>query len=488
MKFFDNPTLRRNAGIIGGILYCLLAPHAVRCQSEPGLPVPEFYGIYAVTNGRLVKLDGKEVRADRTVSVKIGRRQSVGGVLNGAPVASSQAVNVPVFSPDLKIIVYSQSGGMLSPLQVAEPLRIEPLVFVRNVSVDTGFPNNVRRSGPENGWEYGNAPELLGLATGDHPETLELLKKPFAGQKDMILAGLAEKLPAGVYRFTLQPGDALMGGGTYFTFAVEPVAQAESSKCVDVSVTYAMMVSNVKYRPCSSQTRSGTSAGSGSETTAAGPSAGGTAGVAECSDYSSCLTAAMTAYKAKDWRSATDAFEAAAKQRPTSGEPWVWLGRVYLRDDRPQDLSKAWDRAPSLGATIMIGACHERTLQPCERGDLSLSAKSISFLANGTRPVFAAPPSEITPGRVLNNSAAAHIAYSLQVAGKKYSIDSIPLGVTCTFNLMVQCPQAGIAEQLTLANYVFQTLPKLASGTLAALCANMTETLPCPQLLTFRRR
>ncbi len=469
MKFFDGPTLRRNVGIIGGILCCLLAPNAVYCQSQPSLPVPEFYGTYAVTNGRLVKLDGKEVRADRTVSVKFGQRQSAAEILNRAPVASSHDVNLPVFSPDLKIIVYSQSGGMLSPLQVAEELRIEPLVFVRSVSVDTGFPNNVRRSGAENGWDYGNAPELLGLATGDHPETLELLKKPFAGQKDMVVAGFAERLQSGVYRFTLEPGQGLGGGGKYFTFAVEPVAQAESSKCVDASITYAMMAEDIKYRPCSSQTRSGTSAESRSGTTFAGPSAGGEAGVAGCSDYSNCFTAAMTAYKAKDWRSATAAFEAAAKQRPTSGDPWVWLGRILMQDDQPhglQDLSKVWDKALSLGATIMIGACHERTLQPCERGALSLSLKSISFLANETREVFAAPPSEITPGRVLNNSSAMHVAYNLQVGGKRYAIDFIPLGAVCTFNLMVQCPQEGIAEQLILANYVFRTLPKLAGGTL----------------------
>lgn len=438
-------------------------------SAQASLPVPEYFGIYAVSDGRLIKIDGKEVRGDKTVSVRMGQRQAVGGVLSGAPVASSQAVNVPVFSADLKIIVFLQGGGMISPLQMAEPLRIEPLVFVRKVSVDTGFPNNVRRSGPENGWEYGNAPELLGLATGDHPEALELLKKPFPGQKDMVLAGFAEKLQSGVYRFTLQPGDALLGGGMYFTFAIEPIAQAEASKCVDASITYAMMVSNVKYRACSPQTRSGTPDGSGG-TSAAGSSPGGTARVSECSDYRNCFSAAMTAYKAKDWPSATEAFEAAAKQRPTSGEPWVWLGRVYLRDDRIDNVSKAlstaWDKALSLGATIMIGACHEKTMKPCERGDLALNAKSISFLARGTEEVFAAPPSEITPGRILDNSSAAHIAYNLKVAGKRYAIDFIPLGVACEFNMMVQCPPDGIAEQLTLANYVFQTLPKLASGTL----------------------
>jgi hypothetical protein len=104
------------------------------------IPVPEYFGIYAISDGQLIKLDAKEIRASKNVSVRMGQRQAVSGVLNGAPVATSQSASVPVFSPDLKIVVYLQSGGMLSPLQMAEPLRIEPLVFVRNLSVDTGFP------------------------------------------------------------------------------------------------------------------------------------------------------------------------------------------------------------------------------------------------------------------------------------------------------------------------------------------------------------
>jgi tetratricopeptide (TPR) repeat protein len=235
---------------IGAVLCWVLSPQVLRGQPQANIPVPEYFGIYAVSDDRLIKLDGKEVRVDKNLPVRMGQRQAVSSILNGAPVASSQVSNLPLFSPDLKIIVYLQGSGTISPLQVAGSLKIEPLVFVRNVSVDTGFPNNVRRSGPENGWEYGNAPELLGLASGGHPEALELLKKPFPGRKDMIVAGFAEQLAAGVYRFTLRPGDPLLGGGTYFTFAVEPLAEAESSKCVDASITYAMMVSNAEYLPC----------------------------------------------------------------------------------------------------------------------------------------------------------------------------------------------------------------------------------------------
>lgn len=189
-----------------------------------------------------------------------------------------------------------------------------------------------------------------------------------------------------------------------------------------------------------------------------------------CGDYDGCMKAATNAYKGRDWAGANAAFREAANQRPTRGEPYVWLGRILFRDGQPheqRDLTEEWNKALSLGAQIMIGACHELTLRPCEKGDLALSAKSVAFLANGSREVFSAPPNEVEPGRILNNSSAMHISYSLKVGGKSYAIDFIPLGVTtCQFNLMVQCPQAGVTEQIVIAQYVAQALPKLAQGTL----------------------
>lgn len=157
MKSTD-PSTSKAVSVIAMFLFCV-NPQSVRCQ--PGaLPVPEYFGIYAASNGHLIKLDVRDIRAEKMVSIKMGQRQAVGNILNGGPVASSQMATVPSLSADLKIIVYSESGAMASPLQIAKSLSIVPLVFVRNLNVDTGFPNNVRRSGAENGWEYGSAPEL----------------------------------------------------------------------------------------------------------------------------------------------------------------------------------------------------------------------------------------------------------------------------------------------------------------------------------------
>jgi hypothetical protein len=183
------------------------------------------------------------------------------------------------------------------------------------------------------------------------------------------------------------------------------------------------------------------------------------------------MRSAMNAYKSRDWVTASTQFREAANQNLKSGEPWIWLGRIVLMDEqqhRQSELSDAWDKALSLGSRIMIGACHELTFRPCERGDLVLSKDSIAFLVRGTDTVISTPPGNVKPGKVFNNAGAAHITYSFKSEGKNFVVDFFPPGIQCNVNLMVQCPVEGISKQLLLAQYVSQVLPKLASGVLVS--------------------
>jgi len=187
-----------------------------------------------------------------------------------------------------------------------------------------------------------------------------------------------------------------------------------------------------------------------------------------CGDYEGCMKAGLTSYQAADWATANADFQAAAVQQPTKGNPWLWLGNTLLRDGQAHevaDLAKLWDKSIDIGDRVRIEVCHERTLQPCERGGLFLSRDAIHLSGLGIPQVFSVSPSEVEPGRILNNSAAAHISYSMKVGGKNYAFDFVPPGLEreCTFNLMVQCPASGIAKQLLLAEYVAQTLPKLVA-------------------------
>jgi hypothetical protein len=449
------------------------------------LPVPEYFGVYTVVDGKLLKLDGQEVHADKLTTIRMGQRLGVGNVVQHQPAAMPpKSIQVPELPADLKFIIYAQAGGAQSPLDIAKTLHLEALVFVRTLTIDTGWPSGIKRSDPENGWDAGDAVELAGVAGGEHARELEFLTKPMPGQKDMVVAGLADKLKPGVYRLTLGEREffmpASMQGG--MLFGVQPVSQGESGKCVDALMTYAMSMSNTKYTSCAGA--SVNTPAPSSVDPSGGTTDGGNVASASCNSYDACFQGGMAAYRAKDWSTANADFKAAANQRPTSGEPYIWLGRILFMDNQPHqqsDLTNVWDKALSLGAQIMIGACHELTLRPCERGDLALSTKSVAFLANGSQEVFSAAPADITPGRILNNSAAMHISYSMKVANKNYAIDFIPLGTQgCQFNLMVQCPQEGITKQVVMAQYVSQVLPKLASGALAVKVAPVASPATPP--------
>jgi hypothetical protein len=229
------------------LLMCVCA--TALAQPAQGVPLPEYLGIYAVVDGALIQLDSQQVSASNYVTVLIGHRSGVGNILQGQAVASSTQVRIPRFSPSLKIIVYSQKSGFESPLDTARSLHLECLVFVRYVNVDTGWPNNARRSGPENGWETGDAPELLGMASGDHAKQLEFRIRPAPGHQDMVIAELAEPLRPGVY--SLRVGERNpWSGNSGLLFAVDPIAEGISRQCMDATVKYSMNLSKNTYTPC----------------------------------------------------------------------------------------------------------------------------------------------------------------------------------------------------------------------------------------------
>jgi hypothetical protein len=291
---------RFGPGLLTILIGHLLATGFAFSQTSEQIPVPEYYGIYAVISGKLVKLDSQQIRPEETVRVRLGQRNGVGNILQGSAVAASTIAEIAKFTPDLKIIVFSQSSGMQSSLDVAKSLHLESLVFVRNLMVDTGWPNNVRRSGPENGWESGDAPELLGMASGDHSKLLEFLIKPMPGHQDMVVAVLPEKLKPGVYRLRAGEGDPF-SGRQGFLFAVDPVADGEISKCVDALVTYSMNMSNSKYTACGVARGSSSPASSATASSSSGAPSSMTNPSAACGGYDECLHAGQIAFRSTDW-------------------------------------------------------------------------------------------------------------------------------------------------------------------------------------------
>ena len=443
-----------------GVSLALISPSTM-AQS---IPVPEYYGIYAVIDGKLIKLDAQHVQLDKNVNVRMGQRNGVGNILNGEAVAGGVDTSVAKFSPDLKILVYTEPTGLQSALDVAKSLHLESLLFVRNVSVDTGFPSNVRRSGYENGWEAGDAPELFGGATGGHAASLEFLFKPMPGQQGMVIAGLAGPLAPGVYRLSMGESDP-MSGGQGFIFAVDPVHEGEASKCVDAQVTYMMGMSKNVFVPCSGAPGATEGQGGASGTTST-PDLSARKLVTACNDYAGCFNAGTQAYQSGDWDDAIEGFKAAMAHDSTKGDGWVWLGRALLGAGRTDGLPAAWDKALALGTPISLEMCRQRGIAWCERGTLLLDRATISF--TGKSQLFSVPPSEVTAFGFEGNTATMQVSFfKLKVGKKDYTFDPVPVGVTCEGGAaQLLCPPPGVAQQMAIGIYVLNAIPKLASGAL----------------------
>jgi hypothetical protein len=245
-------------------------------QSSSGqtIPVPEYYGIYVVVDGSLVKLDAKVFHAEKYTTVQFGQRNSVANIVNGQPAAVQPAnVQIPVFPADLKIVIFTESSGGESPLDIAKSLHLVPLVYVKNLAVDTGFPSNIKRTGAENGWDDGDPAELVMSNISDRVQELEFLIKPLQGQKGMVIAGLAEKLSPGVYRLKMGENDPIQesmaswtgGSNKGLAFAVEPVSRGEAEKCVNESLSYMMSMSKTAYASCAPVSESGSTLASSME-------------------------------------------------------------------------------------------------------------------------------------------------------------------------------------------------------------------------------
>lgn len=450
-------------GLLTILIAYFLTPGFAVSQASEQLPVPEYYGIYAVVSGKLVKLDAQQIRPEETVRVRLGQRNGVGNILQGSAVAGSTTAEIGKFGSDLKVIVFSQSSGVQSSLDIAKSLHLESLVFVRNLMVDTGWPNNVKRSGPENGWESGDAPELLVMGGGDRAKSLEFLMKPLPGHPDMVVAALAEKLKPGVYRLRVGEADPF-SGRRGFLFAVDPVADGEISKCVDALVTYSMNMSNSKYTACG-----GVAHASNNTTSAAVPSSSNappsnsTVPSATCTSYDDCFHSGQIAFRSADWSQAIADFQMAEKNRPESGEPLEWIGNSHLAAGRISDAVEAWDKALTLSGRLLFSVCHERGMKRCEVGALTLNTEAVSFAVSGQR-LFSELPSEIAVAGQTKSMFKSGASLSLRVKGQNYDFDFFPVNGACQTGSFLHCSEDGVRQQLALRNYISQAIPKLASG------------------------
>lgn len=439
------------------LLLMLLAgavgPQAVG-QTSGNVPVPEYYGTYAVADGKLIDLISSlptEVRARigklPGEDVGLGGFGGVGGGRCDASAVAKVFTDSLLESPsDVQFLRYAEAWETMDP---DARLKLTALIYVRNVQVSGCSPP---KTGVEEAWDSG-----LG-------DSVELRLKPVPGHQDMVLAVPSSPLNPGVY---LLQGVIREGRIYSVAFAVSPLADAEATKCRDLTVfplSLAGALQKPQLRAC------GNSRAASSSTSAIGAGTTSTPGTAQppasvtCADYMACITSGSAALGSSQWIDAMAFFQGASTLEPSKTGGWNGIASVYLATGRQQEAPAMWDKALSLGGPVGFTVCHQRGLSSCEQGTLLLGPKEVSFTTTAGQKLFAVSPSEVSSVQAHKVFTSTYIRFSIK--GKNYNFDFFPIGVDCGVRNLVTCPSAGRAQQAAVDDYVSAAVPKLASEAL----------------------
>lgn len=438
-----------------------------RSQTTGDIPIPEFYGIYAVADGKL--LLGPKTMIAETVEVRLvtkwntesnafskypleERNELVGPV-------TVDTVRIPVVPARVRILVFIQPTGLHSPMSVGEAFRLHRFRYLRNMRIQG-------RTWTENAWHQADIKmgHIMGhILVGEElvSEEMHFRIKPVPGQSDMALVVPVSELGPGVYRLRLT---RIRGDVDVMTFAVAPLAEAEVRECIDFEF---FRIDGWKwkkeFRPC----RSSPPRPEGEETLPGEVSSAPPPPEPYprlCPDYDSCLKGGSDFFKAHRWDESLAYFEEAARIEPGRGDAWVGVGGVYLEMGRYSESWSATDKGLQLGATVGARVCRERTLRPCQKGTFLLSSKQVTLIDSKGQKVFSAPPSEVTSQEALRLSFIDAAYSRLKISGKNYSLYLIPEAVRCKVNSAVECPEPGFTQQKVFANYVHHALTEIKSG------------------------
>lgn len=173
------------------------------------IPIPEFYGLYIVADGKLYGIDSQDSSlGERRVPIRLARTEKE------FKVGSATVAQVPVLPGSLNILVFVKE----TPLQVAAQLKLQQLPFVRRMTINENDPH-YRQTYKPNSWVAATDYGYTDLGT-----PIELRFKPVKGEDEMVLAVPASPLTPGLFIL-----------GDNFLFAVPPIEEAVSSRCIDAA-------------------------------------------------------------------------------------------------------------------------------------------------------------------------------------------------------------------------------------------------------------
>ena len=371
-----------------------------QCQDK--LPVPEYFGFYAVDGGRTVSLyEGQGSSAPTTKEADVYSIAQNTSVL----------LKLPVVSPSARFILFYSNGG-----EMVQAMTLHRMPHLRNI---VEMPDDIQRmnrqqprvSATPGKPLFARIPEL----------EFRLLAKPIPNQLQMIELVARPQLTPGPYIIDYGPSGK---NGWVVAFAVASPSEEEKPYCLDL------------FLP----------GGYGGVFWRANSELAQTAPLLTKERYASCAASAGGSGDGSPRNSGVEA------QSPATS---ALIG----------EKTSTWDQALKLGNPVSLGVCIERG-RSCEVGQLSLSQSEVSLTQSGGDKLFAVPPAQVTAKKIMNNSYVC--VFTLQVNGKSFKLQFVPLGVDCGKQSLFVCPPEGVAQQAAVAEYVSRTIPNLASGALGA--------------------
>jgi hypothetical protein len=210
-----------------------VASDVVSGQNPESVALPEYYGIYALIDGKLCGITvPTQDCAVKTLDVKIGN------------------INVKAieYRKGTRFLVYQENPSMF-----AAALSLRPMVFVRNIIYVPMIGQNQSRTQAANYWQLAIPNEVTSIEESlqQQVQPIQFLVKPF--KANSVLAVPAKELTPGMYHFS---GKDLTASSELY-FWVGSAAESEINKCADIVRSGTMGIAfNDSYKSCSEEMKS----------------------------------------------------------------------------------------------------------------------------------------------------------------------------------------------------------------------------------------
>jgi tetratricopeptide (TPR) repeat protein len=445
-------------------------------------PVPEFFGIYATTDGKLIPLTG-----GRGTFTPPQQNLNFFDWYN----MNGQARKVlSLEGGDLRFIVFDAAVA-----DASASIELYKLPFARNI-----LPQQDA---------LGQVGGLLGQISGQPqpkaaPVTMqkyviaktdalkiEFLQKPIPGQPQMIQLIPESPLEPGIYSIF-----AVRSQGGQQSIVTVPFewnsASAGAAKpfCVDLAITggyggsmenhdaqmeHPYYLAKQKYVEC------GMSSSSTSSTfdtaPASGPVAQSAAAIpADCGqDFDLCMKNGNQALSSSNWDQAIAYYKKAAQVQPSNGNPWLGIGYYDLALGRFTEAKDDFDKGLKLGSAIALNVFYRKSFMSTpETGTLFLSPTEFRLSLDG-KDVYSVPVKQVVASRVGGKPGSQYGSFSsieLVVNGKKMTFEFQAIGTNCSNgdsdNWVCTSDGNGAAQQQAVAQWLFDTINRLSQSSPSA--------------------